>query len=345
MKKPIVRAKDHVRSACSSCSRGCPIADLIRRREALPATALAEETDRHDGQIVGFLNINKPPGMTSHDVVAAVRRASGERRVGHAGTLDPMATGVLVVGMGQATRLIEYLMHGRKVYRAQIHFGLSTDTLDAEGQVTRRVEDIDLDITDIETLLPDFIGRIEQVPPMYSALKRGGQPLYKLARRGITVPRKPRLVEIHDIEVLNWELPVLEVRVTCGRGTYIRALARDLGERMGCGAHLKSLVREASGRFKINMSEPLDVVEDSFRHNYWQALIHPPDEALLDFDAMIVDRQTAEKIKHGHKIAGRGPLSTSLCRAYTVDGEFIALMEHDPNRGLWQPRKVFHCSF
>lgn len=320
------------------------MADLIKKKRDLPSTALAEEFGQDNGPIVGFLNINKPAGMTSHDVVAAVRRASGEKRIGHGGTLDPMATGVLILGVGQATRLLEYVMGGQKVYRAEIHFGISTDTLDADGKVTRCVEDIGFDIADIEAVLPDFIGCIEQVPPMYSALKRSGRPLYELAHQGITVQREPRRVEVYDIEVLNWETPILEMRVTCGKGTYIRALARDLGERMGSGAHLRSLVREACGRFEISMSEPLDVVEDSFRNNYWRVLIHPPDEVLLDLDAMIVDRQTAEKIKYGQRIAGNAPLSTSLCRTYTVDGEFIALMEHDSSSGLWQPRKVFHTA-
>jgi len=180
-------------------------------------------------QISGILNVNKPTGMTSHDVVDRVRRMTGQRRVGHTGTLDPLATGVLVVCLGQATRVAEYLM-ADKVYRAQLCLGVSTDTHDAKGEVIATAE---VDVREeegwrIRKALASFVGSIQQVPPMYSALKRQGVPLYKLARQGITVEREPRPVQIHDIELLAWTPPLLVIRVDCSPGTYIRALARDL---------------------------------------------------------------------------------------------------------------------
>ncbi len=285
-------------------------------------------------QVSGILNINKPAGMTSHDVVDRVRRISGQRRVGHAGTLDPAATGVLVVCLGQATRVAEYLMASDKVYRAEIRLGVSTDTHDAEGQVTATAE-VDISEEEVRKALAAFIGSIRQVPPMYSALKREGVPLYKLARQGITVEREPRLVEIHDIEVLDWNPPLLTIRVECSPGTYIRALARDLGQKLGCGAHLQSLTRLASGHFTLEEAVSLD----ELAQGDWQKFIHPVDEALLDFEPLIVDAQTEKRIRHGQQISG--PDTPGLRRAYSQQGELIAILSHDPQTGLWQPKKVF----
>ncbi|MFQ6057890.1 MAG: tRNA pseudouridine(55) synthase TruB [Anaerolineae bacterium] len=328
--------------------------------------------------ISGILNIDKPPGMTSHDVVAAVRRASGVRRVGHAGTLDPLATGVLVVCLGQATRVIEYLMDSPKTYRAGIVLGVATDTYDAEGQVTYQAPKVKVSREEVEAALAQFVGVIEQVPPMYSALKHEGRPLYKLARQGVEVKREPRRVEIYRLEVTDWAPttsghwaerqvtachdqrsrplvswpaftqtrvtachPWLEIEVQCSRGTYIRSLAHDLGQRLGCGAYLERLVRLASGRFTLDQAEPLSVVEDSFAQGYWPEILHPLDEALLDYEAMVVDRETAQRIRQGQQVEGEKPDSTRLRRAYSLDGEFIGLLRYDDRTGLWQPHKVF----
>jgi len=181
-------------------------------------------------RISGILNLDKPAGMTSHDVVVHVRRLLGVRKVGHAGTLDPMATGVLLICLGQATRVAEYLMRSDKVYRAEIRLGVATDTHDAEGKVIKTTQ-VTVGEGEVREALASFVGQIEQVPPMYSALKRQGVPLYKLARRGIVVERKPRTVKIHQIKLLDWSPPLVTIEVTCSPGTYIRALARDLGLR------------------------------------------------------------------------------------------------------------------
>ena len=185
------------------------------------------------GQISGLLNIDKPTGLTSHDVVARIRKLAKQKKVGHAGTLDPLATGVLLVCLGQATRLIEYVMAGRKQYRATIHFGLTTDTLDADGQVIAERDASHLTEAELRQILPAFQGQIEQVPPIFSALKQGGQPLYKLARAGKTVEVAPRRVTIDSLKWLDWQPPKLTLEVVCSPGTYVRSLARDLGEAAG----------------------------------------------------------------------------------------------------------------
>ena len=299
----------------------------------------------------GILNIAKLAGMTSHDVVDRVRQMSGQQRVGHAGTLDPAATGVLVVCLGQATRVAEYLMASDKVYQAQIHLGVSTDTHDAEGEVTATAE---VEVSEekgwrIRKTLAAFVGPIQQVPPMYSALKRGGIPLYKLARQGITVEREPRSIVIHDIELLRWTPPLLTIRVKCSPGTYIRALARDLGQKLGCGAHLHSLTRLASGHFTLEEAVSLDELTEAFVQGNYQEFIHPLDEALLDFEPMVVDAQTEKCICHGQQVeappltppdCGRGE-KEELRRAYSEKGELIAILRHDPQTGHWQPKKVF----
>jgi tRNA pseudouridine55 synthase len=299
-------------------------------------------------QISGILNIDKPAGMTSHDVVDRVRRLSGQRRVGHAGTLDPSATGVLVVCLGQATRVAEYLMASDKAYRAQIRLGVSTDTHDAEGEVTDTAE-VDVGEEEARKALALFVGSIQQVPPMYSALKREGVPLYKLARQGITVEREPRLVEIHDIQLLNWTPPLLTIQVKCSPGTYVRALARDLGQKLNCGAHLQDLTRLASGHFTLEKAVRLDELERAFARGDWQKFIHPIDEALLDLAPMVVDAQTERRIRHGQQVEASpfappdcgGGEREKLCRAYSPKGELIAILRHDPQTGLWQPKKVF----
>ncbi|OGO42487.1 MAG: tRNA pseudouridine(55) synthase TruB, partial [Chloroflexi bacterium RBG_16_57_9] len=227
----------------------------------------------------GILNIDKPAGMTSHDVVAAVRRAAQEQRVGHAGTLDPMATGVLLVCIGSATRIIEHLQAHPKTYRADIRLGMATDTYDAEGQVTYESPSFNVDRDQVEEALAGFRGIIQQVPPMYSALKRDGRPLYELARAGIEVEREPRTVEIFRLEITHWAPPVVQVEVQCSKGTYIRSLAHDLGQKLGVGGHLSGLVRLASGRFTLDRAESLTSVEDSFKNDFWMYLLHPLDEA------------------------------------------------------------------
>jgi tRNA pseudouridine55 synthase len=293
----------------------------------------------------GILNVDKPLGMTSHDVVDAVRRMAGQRKVGHAGTLDPMASGVLLLCLGQATRVAEYLMAGQKRYRATLALGTTTDTYDAAGRITSSGGRTDFSRTEIEAALVRFIGHIEQVPPMYSALKQGGQPLYRLARQGRTVDRQAREVDIEQIELLDWTPPSLTLDVTCSPGTYVRSLAHDLGQHLASGATLTTLVRLASGRFTIGEAVSLDRLEEAFQHDQQDRYLLPLDEALLDWPAMIVGAEVARQIVQGQAVRG-GPSANNgdeiaLCRAYSLDGDFLAVMSYHAPSGQWRPRKVF----
>lgn len=286
----------------------------------------------------GILNIDKPQGPTSHDVIVKVRQASGIKRVGHAGTLDPMATGVLLVCFGQGTRVTDYLMESPKVYRAQVRLGITTETGDSEGRVVSRSDPSGISLQEIEHTLASFQGRTQQVPPTYSALKKEGVPLYRLARQGVPVEPAPREVEIFGLKVLEWVSPLLEIEVTCSPGTYIRALARDLGEKLGCGAHLSGLTRLASGRFTLEEASSLQEVEEAFHSGFWGLLTHPLDEALLQFEALILDGEKGKKVRHGQSIPGE-PAKMPFLRAYAVSGEFVALLAFE--EGLWRPKKVF----
>jgi tRNA pseudouridine55 synthase len=300
---------------------------------------------RRETPLTGILNVDKPPGLTSHDVVDAIRRVTGQRKVGHAGTLDPMAAGVLLVCLGQATRVAEYLMAGRKRYRATIVLGTTTDTYDAEGQVLESGGRTNFEQHKLERALEVFTGQIEQVPPVYSAIKHKGQPAHRLARQGKAVELEPRPVEIYDIVVLDWTAPALIIEVECSPGTYVRSLAHDLGQEMGSGAHLGALVRLRSGRFRLEDAASLARIEEAFEHGEGERYLLPIDEALLDWPAVVVNADQARRISQGQPI--QRPLSIddddggSLWRAYSLDGEFLAIMSYDLGAAAWQPKKVF----
>lgn len=211
--------------------------------------------------INGFVVIDKPAGITSHDVVSRVRRILGTRKVGHTGTLDPFATGVLPVAVNDGTKAIPFLDEGVKCYQALMQLGVATDTLDMTGKVLREGDFSSVSEQQLLEVFKKFTGPILQVPPMYSAIKQGGQPLYKLARMGQEVERAPRPVEIHAIELLSFTPPFVSIRVTCSRGTYVRTLADDIGALIGCGAALKELRRTASGPFEISAAHTLEELE------------------------------------------------------------------------------------
>jgi len=209
----------------------------------------------------GVLNINKPSGMTSHDVVARLRRVLNEKKIGHTGTLDPDATGVLPVCLGKATKIIQFLPDHEKGYEGTITLGITTDTLDAGGQVLNTADSSHVKQEDVESVLKSFVGAIEQTPPMISAVKVQGERLYKLARQGKTVDRKPREIHIYELELLDFEDSMLDFRVLCSRGTYVRVLASEIGDALGCGAHLSRLVRTKSGLFDLKDSVPLEKIQ------------------------------------------------------------------------------------
>ncbi len=293
--------------------------------------------------IDGILNLDKPRGKTSFEVVAAVRRLSGERRVGHGGTLDPEATGVLPIFLGQGTRLVEFLAEAKKTYRAEIELGISTDTYDATGKVTGRGDTSALTREEVEAAAASFSGLVEQIPPMYSAVKYQGVPLYRWARAGVELPRTARKVEFFRIEILEWQTPLLTLEVECSKGAYIRSLAHDLGEKLGCGAHLGNLVRLSSGPFHISDAVTMSQIEDAFREGWWSELIHPIDVAVLHLPAMTVGDDDERAIINGRPLwlaQEEGP-SEGVCRAYSHSGRFVAILRYDEARGCWQPRKVF----
>jgi len=293
--------------------------------------------------IDGILNLDKPRGKTSFEVVAAVRRLSGERRVGHGGTLDPEATGVLPIYLGQGTRVVEFLAEAKKTYRAEIELGISTDTYDATGKVTGRGDTSALTREEVEAAAASFSGLVEQIPPMYSAVKYQGVPLYRWARAGVELPRTARKVEFFRIEILEWQTPLLTLEVECSKGAYIRSLAHDLGEKLGCGAHLRNLVRLSSGPFHISDAVTMSRIEDAFREGWWSELIYPIDVAVLHLPAMTVGDDDERAIINGRPLwlaQEEGP-SEGVCRAYSHSGRFVAILRYDEARGCWQPRKVF----
>ena len=305
----------------------------------------------------GILNIHKPGGKTSFSIVALVKRLSGEKRVGHAGTLDPAATGVLPVCLGRGTRVTEFLVDTTKTYIAQIELGTATDTYDASGKITQSQDPSGINQGQVESALASFRGVTEQVPPMYSAIKHHGQPLYELARAGIHVARRSRPTKIFQLDILAWQPPLVTIEIECGKGTYIRSLAHDLGQLLGCGAHLKTLVRSKCGPFDINSAVSLPQLEDAFRCGYWQHFVYPIDFVLLHWKAMILSDANEEIIRKGgflvtanEDITGKvgqpsryhppNPLEGERCRAYTVDGHFLGVLRFDEGRELWRPEKV-----
>lgn len=302
----------------------------------------------------GIFVIDKAAGMTSHDVVARVRRLLRQKRVGHAGTLDPLATGVLPVLVGQATRVAEYLSESGKAYRATIRFGVETDTYDAEGAVVDE-RPVALTLPQIEAVLPAFLGEQMQVPPRYSAIKRGGQPLYKLARAGEDITPEPRPVVLSALRPVAWEPPDLVLDVECGKGTYIRSLAHDLGARLGTGAHLAALRRTRSGPFTLDQAVTLERLDAALADGSWPALLYPPDRALQDRRAATLDAAQAAALRNGQPLrlaaeslapAGRppdapaNPTEGELLRAYDADGRFLGLARWDAAAGVWRPHKV-----
>ena len=295
----------------------------------------------------GILNIDKPAGETSYDVVAAVKRLSGEKRVGHAGTLDPMATGVLPVCLGRGTRVIEFLRETAKAYRAQVELGVATDTYDASGEITGRGDSLGIDREQVAVALTSFRGSIEQIPPMYSAVKHHGKRLYQLARAGIEVERKNRPAEIYCLEIVDWHPPLVTLEIECGSGTYIRSIAHDLGQALGCGAHLKSLVRLRYGIFDIGEAISMSQFEESCRGGYWRQLVYPIDIMLSHWAAMVVSDDMGLVLKNGRPLVLPNDESAALtaceerCRVYTPDGLFAGVLHFNTEKGEWRPGKIF----
>jgi len=291
------------------------------------------------GRLHGFVVVDKPAGWTSHDVVARMRRLLDERRVGHAGTLDPAATGVLPVAVGQATKSLEFLAEASKTYLAEITLGVTTDSYDGDGRVveTRPVDD--LRATELEEAARAFVGPLRQVPPMYSAIKVGGRRLYEFARRGEEVEREPRQVEIYDLRVTDWSAPAATLCVDCSKGTYIRSLAHDFGVALGVGAYLSNLVRLRTGPFSLRDAwtlaelDALDLVEE------WPTVAAHPDAGALTLDGLILDHEASRLFGQGRQLTGLHPGERAV-RVYDSEGKWLGIAAPAQGGNGWQPTKV-----
>jgi len=280
----------------------------------------------------GILNILKPQGMTSMAAVSWVKRIFAERHVGHGGTLDPEACGVLPILVGKATRLMPFLLQKSKAYRAEVELGIATDTYDAQGKIISMSNSGAVTYEDVEKALANFRGPIWQIPPMYSAARWEGKRLYELARKGLDVERRPKLVHIFHLEVEGFNQPWLTLVVECSSGTYVRSLVSDLGRVLGCGATLINLIRTRYGPFLVEDAVPLsELVRDCF--------IYPPS-SILDFDRVVVEREEEEAIRRGQCLTLENRES-SYVQAYTQEGELLAILSLDKESELWHPDKVF----
>lgn len=287
----------------------------------------------------GLIIVDKPVGPTSHHVVNLVRRGTGIRKVGHAGTLDPRASGVLVLCLGAATRLSEYLSTSPKEYEAVVRFGVSTKTFDSDGEIVRRT-DTSPTVEQIKAILPKFRGEIQQVPPPFSAIKVQGQKAYELARRGEDVELEPRTVRIHQLKIVAYQPPDLSLSVECSAGTYIRSLAHELGEALGSGAHLAALRRTKAGPFTLREAVPLPRLEVGFVTDKWEQHVRLASDALPDLPVVEVEGETLDLIRNGHRIpAEPGVIGTA--KAIGPDGDLVALLEVVSGEDKYQPRKVF----
>ncbi|HOJ00558.1 MAG TPA: tRNA pseudouridine(55) synthase TruB [Anaerolineaceae bacterium] len=289
--------------------------------------------------VSGVLVVDKPIGMTSHDVVQIIRNGTRIKRAGHTGTLDPRASGVLVILLGPAVRLSEYVSAEDKQYHAVIQLGKKTDTFDEEGAVTG-TSPVDITAEQFEEALKSFIGEIEQVPPPYSAVKVNGRKAYEFAREGEDVELEPRIIQVYNLELLEWDPPQALVDVHCSSGTYVRSLANDLGEKLGCGAMLAGLRRTKSGKFTLKDATPLRKLSEAFQDGTWYKYLIPAADALGEWPTIYLTAEEVELVQHGHRIR-RDEKIGDMARAITEQGELVALMQYDEESGEYQPKKVF----
>ncbi|MBN1667255.1 MAG: tRNA pseudouridine(55) synthase TruB [Anaerolineales bacterium] len=301
------------------------------------------DKDQIKNVVSGVLVVDKPVGMTSHDVVQIIRRGTGIRRAGHTGTLDPRASGVLVILIGPAVRLSEYVSASDKRYQATIRLGTSTDTYDSEGTVTKYASADHITEEDFSEKLQNYIGEIWQTPPPFSAVKVQGRRSYDRARKGEEVDLEPRQINVYSLELLEWAPPEAVLDVYCSSGTYVRSLAHDLGNDLGTGAYLIGLRRTKSGRFTLRDAVPLRQLQDAFVAGEWYRYLIPAAEALAEWPAIELDGEQVELVRHGHRISGE-PMDATLVRAITEQGDLVAVMEYIPEDGEWQPKKVFFQS-
>ena len=288
----------------------------------------------------GVINVNKPLGITSHDVVYRLRKILSIKKIGHTGTRDPDAAGVLPMCIGRATKTADMLTAQDKQYIAEVTLGSATDTLDSSGSITETAE-VNVTETDIKNTIADFVGDIEQIPPMYSAIKVDGKKLYELAREGKEIERKPRLVRIDKIDVLNFDLDNnrFSIKVDCSKGTYIRTLCDDIGRRLKCFAHMSGLTRTRSGRFDISESYTLEQIEDMFS-NGDMSFMTPIDKIFDEYDRLVITGRKAKKMCNGTQISVQGAIEGKTYRVYDEVGNFLTISKAED--GVMKILKTFY---
>lgn len=282
----------------------------------------------------GVVNVNKPLGITSHDVVYNLRRILGIKKIGHTGTLDPDASGVLPMCIGRATKLAEFLTASDKQYLAELTLGAFTDTQDKSGNVIESFE-VNVSKDDIISAVNEFVGEIEQIPPMFSAVKHEGKRLYELAREGKSVERTPRLIKISGIEIKNIDLDkkTVTMLVNCSKGTYIRTLCNDIGKRLGCGAYMSALERTKSGRFEIGNAYTLEEIEKMVQSGDYSFLT-PTGEVLSEYRRLVLAERNVWRVTNGIKISVEGLCDGEYYRLFDERGNFIALAKQTKERLL-----------
>ena len=292
----------------------------------------------------GILVVEKGAGVTSFHVVAHLRRRLRVSKVGHGGTLDPAATGVLPILIGEATKLASFVMDHDKEYLATVRLGVVTDTQDLTGTILSTSPLPNVGAARIEAVCSSFVGTIRQVPPMFSAIHHGGQRLYQLARRGVEVERKPREVTIHALTVESLALPSFTIRVTCGKGTYVRTLCADIGESLGCGGTLESLVRTRVGPFRLDQAVPWIEVEEARPERLWAALL-PPDCGLGRWPEVRLDEGGTPTWLHGRTVtvSDLAPGVSGRVRVYACTGQFLGVGRLVD--GALKPERVFHGDY
>lgn len=289
----------------------------------------------------GILNIKKEQDFTSNDVVAKLRGICHMRKIGHTGTLDPMATGVLPVCLGTATKLCDILADHDKVYETVLLLGKTSDTQDIWGKVLSE-KTVECSETDVENVIYEFIGGYDQMPPMYSAKKINGQKLYDLARAGITVERKKTRVIIYDIEIIGIDLPRVRMRVHCGKGTYIRTLCNDIGEKLGCGGLMEYLERQRVGVFDISKSITLKEAEELMKADKLSEFIIPVDAVFADLPSINTGKDSDKLLHNGNPLSATNiNLNNKKCRVYDSEGKFCGIYEYDVHKHKLMPVKMF----
>ncbi len=291
-----------------------------------------------DRPISGVLIIDKPPRMTSHDVVACVRRLLGIRQVGHFGTLDPFATGVLPLSVGKATRFAQFYLKSRKAYEGTMRFGFSTDTYDATGKPTSEARPVEFQTSDLEKLFREFTGRLMQTPPAYSAKRIAGTRAYQLARQNKPVHLEPVEVEVYAFELVSFEGDRARFAAECSGGTYVRSLAHDIGRELGCGAHLETLRRTTVAEFKLDRAVSLERLEEAAREGTAASCLVPLEELLPDCPELVVRGREEKSVRHGHRFElaqadrfGRGTgqsQSVALLKVMNPERRLIAVARH-----------------